>query len=147
MLEISSLSASYGPIAALAEVTMSVGRGEIVSLLGSNGAGKSTLLGCVTQSVTCRMSGSIRLEGAELLGLPTDAIIARGLVLVPAGRFRMGSNDGKDNAKPGHWEDVKTFYMDQTEVTMDQYRGCVKAGGCSSTSARITSISFSGLPG
>jgi branched-chain amino acid transport system ATP-binding protein len=101
MLEISSLSASYGPIAALAQVTMSVARGEIVSLLGSNGAGKSTLLGCVTQSVSCRMSGSIRLEGAELLGLPTDAIIARGLVLVPEGRGLFAELTVEENLRMG----------------------------------------------
>ena len=45
------LSARYGAVTALADVTLSVARGEIVSLLGSNGAGKSTLLGCVTNSV------------------------------------------------------------------------------------------------
>jgi branched-chain amino acid transport system ATP-binding protein len=86
MLEISGLSAKYGAVVALADVTLSVERGQIVSLLGSNGAGKSTLLGCVTNSVPCRMTGSIKLEGAEISGLPTDAIIARGLVLVPEGR-------------------------------------------------------------
>jgi branched-chain amino acid transport system ATP-binding protein len=101
MLEISGLSARYGPVAALAEVTMSVERGEIVSLLGSNGAGKSTLLGCVTHSVSCRMSGSIRLEGAEVLGLPTDAIIARGLVLVPEGRQLFAELTVEENLRMG----------------------------------------------
>jgi branched-chain amino acid transport system ATP-binding protein len=86
MLEIAGLSAKYGSIAALADVTLSVERGQIVSLLGSNGAGKSTLLGCITNSMPCRMSGSIKFEGAEILGLSTEAIIARGLVLVPEGR-------------------------------------------------------------
>src|SRR3954462_6523633 len=86
MLEVSGLSARYGAIAALTDVTLSVARGQIVSLLGSNGAGKSTLLGCLTKSVPCQMSGSIRLDGVDILRLPTDAIIARGLVLVPEGR-------------------------------------------------------------
>jgi branched-chain amino acid transport system ATP-binding protein len=101
MLEISGLSARYGPVAALADVTMSVERGEIVSLLGSNGAGKSTLLGCVTQSVSCEMSGSIRLEGAEVLGLATDAIIARGLVLVPEGRQLFAELTVEENLRMG----------------------------------------------
>ena len=65
MLEVAGLSAKYGSIAALADVTLSVERGQIVSLLGSNGAGKSTLLGCITNSVPCRISGSIKLEGVE----------------------------------------------------------------------------------
>ena len=86
MLEISGLSAKYGAVVALADVTLSVERGQIVSLLGSNGAGKSTLLGCVTNSVPCRMTGSIKLEGAEISGLPTDAIIApkKAAVIPPA---------------------------------------------------------------
>jgi branched-chain amino acid transport system ATP-binding protein len=101
MLEIVGLSAQYGSIAALAGVTLSVERGAIVSLLGSNGAGKSTLLGCVTNSVPCRMRGSIRLEGNDILGLPTDAIIARGLVLVPEGRQLFPELTVEENLRMG----------------------------------------------
>jgi branched-chain amino acid transport system ATP-binding protein len=86
MLEISSLSARYGAVTALSKVSLSVAKGEIVSLLGSNGAGKSTLLGCVMNSVPAAISGSIKHEGQEISTFPTDAIIARGLVLVPEGR-------------------------------------------------------------
>src|SRR5215510_14283478 len=101
MLEIACLSAKYGPIAALADVTLSVERGQIVSLLGSNGAGKSTLLGCVTNSVPCRMTGSIKFEGAEILGLGTEAIIARGLVLVPEGRQLFTELTVEENLRMG----------------------------------------------
>jgi len=101
MLEIACLSAKYGPIAALADVTLSVERGQIVSLLGSNGAGKSTLLGCITNSVPCRMSGSIKFEGAEILGLSTEAIIARGLVLVPEGRQLFPELTVEENLRMG----------------------------------------------
>ena len=101
MLEIACLSAKYGPIAALADVTLSVERGQIVSLLGSNGAGKSTLLGCITNSVPCRMSGSIKFEGAEILGLGTEAIIARGLVLVPEGRQLFPELTVEENLRMG----------------------------------------------
>ena len=101
MLEIACLSAKYGPIAALADVTLSVERGQIVSLLGSNGAGKSTLLGCITNSVPCRMSGSIKFEGVEILGLGTEAIIARGLVLVPEGRQLFPELTVEENLRMG----------------------------------------------
>jgi branched-chain amino acid transport system ATP-binding protein len=101
MLEISALSARYGAIAALTNVTLSVARGQIVSLLGSNGAGKSTLLGCVTNSVPCQMSGSIRLGGDDIMGLPTDAIIARGLVLVPEGRQLFAELTVEENLRMG----------------------------------------------
>jgi branched-chain amino acid transport system ATP-binding protein len=101
MLEVSGLSAKYGAVAALADVTLRVERGQIVSLLGSNGAGKSTLLGCVTNSVSCRMTGSIKLEGAEISGLSTDAIIARGLVLVPEGRQLFTELTVEENLRMG----------------------------------------------
>jgi branched-chain amino acid transport system ATP-binding protein len=101
MLEIAGLSAKYGSIAALVDVTLSVERGQIVSLLGSNGAGKSTLLGCITNSVPCRMSGSIKFEGAEILGLSTEAIIARGLVLVPEGRQLFPELTVEENLRMG----------------------------------------------
>jgi branched-chain amino acid transport system ATP-binding protein len=101
MLEIAGLSAKYGSIAALADVTLSVERGQIVSLLGSNGAGKSTLLGCITNSVSCRMSGSIKFEGAEILGLSTEAIIARGIVLAPEGRQLFPELTVEENLRMG----------------------------------------------
>jgi branched-chain amino acid transport system ATP-binding protein len=101
MLEIAGLSAKYGSIAALADVTLSVERGQIVSLLGSNGAGKSTLLGCITNSVPCRMSGSIKFDGAEILGLSTEAIIARGLVLAPEGRQLFPELTVEENLRMG----------------------------------------------
>jgi branched-chain amino acid transport system ATP-binding protein len=101
MLEISGLSARYGAIAALTDLTLSVARGQIVSLLGSNGAGKSTLLGCVTNSVPCQMSGSIRLDGDDIMGLSTEAIIARGLVLVPEGRQLFAELTVEENLRMG----------------------------------------------
>ena len=101
MLEISGLSARYGAITALTDITLSVARGQIVSLLGSNGAGKSTLLGCVTNSVGCRMSGSIQLDGDDITELPTDAIIARGLVLVPEGRQLFADLTVEENLRMG----------------------------------------------
>ena len=101
MLEIAGLSAKYGSIAALADVTLSVERGQIVSLLGSNGAGKSTLLGCITNSVPCRMTGSIKFEGAEILGLSTEASIARGIVLAPEGRQLFPELTVEENLRMG----------------------------------------------
>jgi branched-chain amino acid transport system ATP-binding protein len=101
MLEISGLSARYGAITALTDITLSVARGQIVSLLGSNGAGKSTLLGCVTNSAGCRMSGAVRLDGDDITGLPTDAIIARGLVLVPEGRQLFAELTVEENLRMG----------------------------------------------
>lgn len=101
MLEIADLSAHYGAVTALSRVTLSVPQGAIVSLLGSNGAGKSTLLGCVTNSVPARKTGAIRLAGEDIAELPTDAIIARGLVLVPEGRQLFAGLTVEENLRMG----------------------------------------------
>jgi branched-chain amino acid transport system ATP-binding protein len=101
MLEIADLSARYGAVTALEGVTLSVEKGQIVSLLGSNGAGKSTLLGCVTNSVPSSMAGSIRLEGVEISSLSTEAIIGRGLVLVPEGRQLFAELTVEENLRMG----------------------------------------------
>ncbi len=53
-----------------------------------------------------------------------------GMVKIPAGSFQMGSNDGDDDEKPVHRVTLPTYYLDQYEVTMEQYQGCVKADGC-----------------
>ena len=54
-------------------------------------------------------------------------------VEIPAGSFMMGSNDGRSNEKPVHKVTLKSFFISKTEVTVGQYRACVKAGKCSSS--------------
>lgn len=85
LLEVSNLRAGYGPIEVLRGVSLTVARGEIVSLIGSNGAGKSTTLMSISQVVTAR-GGDVRFDGVSLMGLRPDEVIQRGLVQVPEGR-------------------------------------------------------------
>jgi branched-chain amino acid transport system ATP-binding protein len=101
MLEVSGLSARYGAVVALDGVSLSVAKGQIVSLLGSNGAGKSTLLGCATNSIPAKMTGTITLESEDISRLGTDAIIARGLVLVPEGRQLFAELTVEENLRMG----------------------------------------------
>jgi branched-chain amino acid transport system ATP-binding protein len=101
MLRVGSLHAHYGGITALAGVDLEVKQGEIVALLGSNGAGKSTLLGCITASAPCEATGSIALDGVELLGKDTEAIIRAGVVLVPEGRQLFGELTVHENLLMG----------------------------------------------
>jgi branched-chain amino acid transport system ATP-binding protein len=85
MLELREVQAGYGRIQALREVTLSVGAGEIVTLIGANGAGKSTTLMTICGLVRAQ-AGDLRFEGESLKGLPPNAIVARGIVQVPEGR-------------------------------------------------------------
>ena len=85
MLKIDNLHVSYGGIRALQGVSLAVPEGKIVTLIGANGAGKSTTLRTISGLVKAD-SGSITYEGQELLGLPINKILEKGIALVPEGR-------------------------------------------------------------
>ena len=85
MLKIDNLHVSYGGIRALQGVSLEVPEGKIVTLIGANGAGKSTTLRTISGLVKAD-SGSITYEGQELLGLPINKILEKGIALVPEGR-------------------------------------------------------------
>ena len=85
MLEVEDLHVYYGEIHALKGVTLGVGKGEIVALLGNNGAGKTTTLRTLSGLLPAR-SGSVRLEGETLLGVPPHEVVLRGIAHAPEGR-------------------------------------------------------------
>jgi branched-chain amino acid transport system ATP-binding protein len=88
-LAIAGVDAGYGAVRILHEVSLSVGAGETVALLGTNGNGKSTLLKCV-MGIVRPSAGSITadIDGTrhELIGLATEAIVDLGVGFVPEGR-------------------------------------------------------------
>ena len=84
MLEVRDLHAYYGKSHILHGVHLSIGNGEIVSLLGRNGVGRSTTIKAVMGQV--RAMGSIRFNGQELLGLKAHEIPHRGVGYVPENR-------------------------------------------------------------
>jgi len=85
LLEVTAVSAGYGAVQALDAVSLHVMPGGIVTLIGANGAGKSTLLMTLCGDPRAR-SGSIRFDGEEISGLPTHAIMRRGIAQSPEGR-------------------------------------------------------------
>jgi branched-chain amino acid transport system ATP-binding protein len=85
MLSIKGVATFYGAIQALHGVDLDVARGEIVTLIGANGAGKSTLLMTICGNPRAR-SGTIQLDGEDIVGLPTHEIVRRGVAQVPEGR-------------------------------------------------------------
>jgi branched-chain amino acid transport system ATP-binding protein len=85
MLEIKHLAVSYGEIAALRDVSLTINQGEIVTLIGGNGAGKTTTLKTISGLLTPD-AGSIRFEGQSIAGLSPDRIVALGIAQVPEGR-------------------------------------------------------------
>ena len=86
MLEVTSLSVSYGKHRALESVDISVKPGELVVMLGANGAGKSSLLRALGGMLKPLPGAGVRLDGHNLLAMPPHRIVEAGLALVPEGR-------------------------------------------------------------
>jgi branched-chain amino acid transport system ATP-binding protein len=85
LLEVSAVRARYGAIEALKGVSLTVGEGEVVTLIGSNGAGKSTTLRSIA-GLTPAFAGRITYDGQDITGVPADEIVTRGIALSPEGR-------------------------------------------------------------
>ena len=85
LLDVADLRAGYGETEVLRGIDLNVGGGEIVAVLGSNGVGKSTLNRTLSGVIRAR-GGTVRFEGADLVGEKPATIVARGLIHVPEGR-------------------------------------------------------------
>lgn len=85
MLQLDRVSAGYGNILALKDVTLSVNQGEIVTVVGANGAGKTTTLKTIVGLMRARQ-GNITFEGQPIANLPTEQVAKMGIGMVPEGR-------------------------------------------------------------
>src|ERR1700730_14062694 len=85
LLEVSAVRARYGAIEALKGVSLTVGEGEVVTLIVSNGADKSTTLRSIA-GLTPAFAGRITYDGEDITGVPADEIVTRGIALSPEGR-------------------------------------------------------------
>jgi branched-chain amino acid transport system ATP-binding protein len=100
MLEVENIHTYYGHIHALKDVSLSVEKGEIVTLIGANGAGKTTLLKTISGLLRPRL-GSIRLNGEDLTCYPPHEIVVKGIVQVPEGRRVFGQLTVMENLEMG----------------------------------------------
>ncbi len=100
MLEIKRVHTYYGKIHALDDVSLTVEKGEVVTIIGANGAGKSTMLN-TTSGLLKPRSGSIELEGEDLTKLPPHEVVTKGVVQVPEGRRVFGRLTVKENLEMG----------------------------------------------
>jgi branched-chain amino acid transport system ATP-binding protein len=85
MLKLANVSAGYGSVQVLFDVSLEVGRGEVATLLGKNGMGKTTTIRTLF-GLTNGTSGTITFEGEPILGERPHRIAQRGIALVPEGR-------------------------------------------------------------
>jgi len=100
LLRLDGVEAGYGDLTAIAGVSLEVGPGEAVSLIGGNGAGKTTTLRAISGLLPVR-AGRIEFEGARLDGLRSAEIVARGIAHVPEGRQLFPTLTVRDNLELG----------------------------------------------
>src|SRR5205085_10149454 len=94
------VTAAYDNVVCLSGVSLEVGRGEIVALIGANGAGKSTTLKTIS-GLLAASAGRITFDGRNITGLMPDTIVAGGLVQVPEGRRVFSELSVEDNLRAG----------------------------------------------
>lgn len=104
MLEVKNLNAGYGHVQILRDVSFSVDDGEIIAILGSNGAGKTTTVRAVTGMIRPK-SGSVILNGQELCGKSSRAILDAGIIQVPEGRQLFTEMTVYENLELGAFSD------------------------------------------
>ncbi|MBI2475029.1 ABC transporter ATP-binding protein [Candidatus Uhrbacteria bacterium] len=100
LLHIENLSAGYGQLRVLNNVSLSVGVGEMVVLIGPNGAGKSTILKSIF-GLTTKMNGQILFDALNITSLPTHSLIEQGIGFVPQGRLIFPTMTVKENLEIG----------------------------------------------
>jgi branched-chain amino acid transport system ATP-binding protein len=100
MLEISHMDVYYGDLQALWDVSLTIGDGEIVTLIGSNGAGKSTLMNSISGLLKLG-AGSIHFDGVRLDRVPAHRIVELGISMVPEGRRIFPQMSVLDNLEVG----------------------------------------------
>lgn len=96
LLETQNLTAFYGDFQALFGVSLTVEAGQTVAIIGSNGAGKTSFLRSVVGLLRADPA-SVRFEGKPIGGMPTEAILASGIALVPEGRRLFPSLSVEEN--------------------------------------------------
>jgi branched-chain amino acid transport system ATP-binding protein len=121
MLRIDRLSAWYGEAQALREVSLEVGEGEIVTLVGRNGAGKTTLLRCV-MGLHSQAEGSVEFLGAEVSRLAPHRRARRGLGYVPDDRGVFANLSVEENLTLPPVAGPKPWPLDRVYETFPRLR-------------------------
>ncbi len=103
LLELRNVSAAYGRGIALHGITLNVGRGEVVCLIGRNGVGKTSTMRCIVQETIRVTEGSVTFDDQSLLGLSPHQVIRRGVGYVPEDRRVFASLTVAENLRvPAH---------------------------------------------
>jgi branched-chain amino acid transport system ATP-binding protein len=111
LLEVNKLCASYGATQVLFDVDFTLETGHITAILGANGAGKTTTLRALCQVV--KTSGSIMLDGTQVVGKSTESVVRMGVAHVPDGRGTFTGLSVEENLKLGAYVRGNRAEMEQ----------------------------------
>ena len=112
LLQLQGICVSYGPVEAVHEVNLDVKEGEIVTVIGPNGAGKTTLLSAAMGLLPSK--GAITLAGERIARPSVEAMVSRGVALVPEKRELFGEMTVEDNLLLGGFSRWRRGQRDQT---------------------------------
>ncbi len=113
LLDLQQFSVSYGQVEAVHQVHLTVGEGEIVTVIGPNGAGKTTLLSAAMGLLPAQ--GVLTLAGERIDRLSVEAMVARGVALVPEKRELFGEMSVEDNLLLGGFSRWRKGLKDQKQ--------------------------------
>ena len=144
LLEVEDIHTFYGAIQALRGVSLTVGEGEVVTIIGSNGAGKSTTLRSIS-GLTPARSGRITFEGRDITRMPAHEIVGCGVALSPEGRHCFARMTVRENLDLGAYRRSDQAVSEDLERVFDlfprlQERERQKAGTMSGGEQQMLAI-------
>jgi branched-chain amino acid transport system ATP-binding protein len=135
LLTVHGLDAFYGDFQALFGVSLALGPGEVVAVIGANGAGKSTLLKCIAGAMRSRRD-AIMFAGEPIGDAPAHAVVARGIALVPEGRRLFSSLSVEENliiggqlGRAGPWNLARIYELFPVLAERRHYPSTSLSGG------------------
>jgi branched-chain amino acid transport system ATP-binding protein len=137
LLELEDVTARYGPVTALHGISLSVGEGEAVAVLGANGAGKTTTLRAISGTVS--RGGRIAYAGQSIVRRSPEAVARAGIAHVPEGRgtlteltvrenLRLGAYTRRDRSAIREDEERVLGYFPRLQERRDQRAGTLSGG-------------------
>jgi branched-chain amino acid transport system ATP-binding protein len=118
MLDVRDLVAGYGGVPILRGISLTVGAGEIVTVLGANGVGKTTLNRAISGLIKSD-AGGVVFEGASITGLGPEAIVAQGLIHVPEGRKVFPNMSVRENLELGSYRRARVNRQRNLELVFE----------------------------
>jgi branched-chain amino acid transport system ATP-binding protein len=120
LLELRGVTVRYRQVLAVTDLTLNVGAGEIVTLLGANGAGKSSTLSAIV-GLAPVAGGSVILAGEDITSWPPEAAVRRGVALVPEGRRIFANLTVAENLRLGAAAISRSEYEDTLPEVLDLF--------------------------